>query len=390
MAETVNYQCPACGGVLHYAGETETLLCDYCDSQFTVEQVEALYAAKQEKADEKVGDSSTHSPSADSVVAAGAAQAAEAAENNLDPIQAYLDRANWDDADSNLLASSTCSSCGAQLMHDKTTAVTQCPYCGNNTVIPGTLAGTLKPDYVIPFKVTKEKAIAALQEHYKNKKFLPTLFAEENHMQEIQGVYVPFWLYSAQAHAQGSFKAKNIRSWTDGEYQITETDIYHAERTGHMNFVNVPVDGSQKMPDAHMDSIEPFDYSKLKPFSVSYLPGYLADRFDIDATTCQTRALGRMETTAAAELQSTVTGYAEVTPEGTSVNATMNEVSYALLPVWMLHTKWHDQDFLFAMNGQTGKFIGDLPIDKKKVVSWFLRIFIPSAAVISAIAFLLF
>ncbi len=378
MAETVNYQCPSCSAPLRFSGETETLVCDYCDSSFTVEQVEALYAAKQEKTDTAAADAAD----ADSVVAAGAAQAAKAATENLSPIDAYLERSNWDDADAETLTSSTCSSCGAQLIHDKTTAVTQCPYCGNNTVVPGTMAGAFKPDYVIPFKVTKEQAVAALQEHYKNKKFLPNTFAQENHVQKIQGVYVPFWLYSAQANAQGGFTGKNIRSWTDGEYQITETDIYDVQRAGHMNFVNVPVDGSQKMPDAHMDSIEPFDYKKLKKFSVAYLPGFLADRFDMDAVSCLPRALGRIETTATSELRSTVSGYNEVIQHGCSVDSEVEEVSYALLPVWMLHTKWNNEDFLFAMNGQTGKFIGDLPIDKKKVASWFFRIFVPLAAVI--------
>jgi hypothetical protein len=43
------------------------------------------------------------------------------------------------------------------------------------------------------------------------------------------------------------------------------------------------VDGSKKMPDAHTDAIEPFDYSQLKPFSTAYLPGHLADKYDVDA-----------------------------------------------------------------------------------------------------------
>lgn len=48
-----------------------------------------------------------------------------------------------------------------------------------------------------------------------------------------------------------------------------------------MTFEKVPVDASSKMPDDHMDSIEPYDYKKLKPFSTAYLPGYLADKFDV-------------------------------------------------------------------------------------------------------------
>ena len=159
MVETVNYQCPACGGPLHFSGETGGLVCDYCDSTFTVKQVEDLYAAKQEKAEGKAekeklraqkaegggangaGDATAEAAAAgaagaagvaagaasvsDNVVAAGAAQAAKAAEEGLDPIQAYLKRSNWNDAESETLATSVCSSCGAELIHDQTTAVAQ-------------------------------------------------------------------------------------------------------------------------------------------------------------------------------------------------------------------------------------------------------------------------
>ena len=390
MVETVNYQCPACGGPLHFAGDAGVLKCDYCDSQFTVEQVEALYAAKQDKAEAKAEkEAAKTGKSPDDVVATGKAQAKKAQEANIDPIQAYLNRANWDDAESETLCSSVCSSCGAELIHDQTTAVTQCPYCGNNTVIPGTMAGTLKPDYVIPYKLDKEHAIEALKRYYKGKKFLPNAFARDNHLQEVQGVYVPFWLYSARSNAEASFSAQNVRSWREGEYQITETDFYNIERAGYMDYTRVPVDGSQKMPDAHMDAIEPFDYSELKPFSVAYLPGFLTDRFDMSVEDCKPRALDRIGNSSEQALRDTVVGYELVEDRGSNVDTKVTNVSYALLPVWMLHTKWNGKDFLFAMNGQTGKFIGDLPIDKGKVVSWFLRIFIPGVIAVGAAAFLL-
>ena len=64
------------------------------------------------------------------------------------------------------------------------------------------------------------------------------------------------------------------------------------------------------------------------------------------------------------------------------------KIRYSLLPVWMLHTRWNGNDYLFAMNGQTGKLIGDLPIDKGKVTKRFLTLFFPIAAAISALGIL--
>ena len=71
----------------------------------------------------------------------------------------------------------------------------------------GQVSGALKPDYVIPFKIDKKAAKEALQRHYKGKKLLPKIFKKENHIDEIKGVYVPFWLFDADADADIRYKA---------------------------------------------------------------------------------------------------------------------------------------------------------------------------------------
>jgi len=57
------------------------------------------------------------------------------------------------------------------------------------------------------------------------------------------------------------------------------------------------------------------------------------------------------------------------------------------MPVWLLSTKWNGQNFLFAMNGQTGKLIGDLPVDKGRYWGWFMKIALPVAAVLAVLLF---
>ena len=113
-----------------------------------------------------------------------------------------------------------------------------------------------------------------------------------------------------------------------------------------------------------MDSIEPYDYSGLKAFSTAYLPGFLADKYDVSVKDSQKRADTRCASTLEDALRGTVTGYDSCTLEHKQIDLKRGKVHYALLPVWMLHTKWNGQDFLFAMNGQTGKFVGNLPVDK--------------------------
>ena len=156
-------------------------------------------------------------------------------------------------------------------------------------MLGGKLSGKLKPEYILPFKMDKNAAIAQLTKYYKGKAFLPKAFKSQNHIAEIQGVYVPFWLFDAEADARGSYDGQVSESHREGDYRVTTTQHYDVRREGTATFARVPVDGSSKMPDEHMDSIEPFDYSELKPFSTAYLPGFLADRYDEDAKTCADR-----------------------------------------------------------------------------------------------------
>jgi hypothetical protein len=48
------------------------------------------------------------------------------------------------------------------------------------------------------------------------------------------------------------------------------------------------------------------------------------------------------------------------------INKTGGDVKYAMVPVWILTTKFDGKPYTFMMNGQTGKFIGSLPTDKGK------------------------
>lgn len=360
-SEVTNYKCPACTGPLHYAGDSGKLECDYCGSSFSVEEIEALYADKLE----------------DSVEESQQQAEAESQEKENE----------WGE-EAEKLRTYSCPSCGAELICDETIAATSCPYCGNPTVIPGQFHGGLKPDYVIPFKLDKEAAKAALKKFYKGKKLLPKAFSDENHIEEIKGVYVPFWLFDGKASADIRYHATRVSSYVRGDEQITITEHYKVRRAGTVNFARVPVDASSKMPDAHMDSIEPFDYSEIKEFSTAYLAGYFADKYDVSEADCKSRASSRVSNTVESLVHSTAFGYTTCMPEQKNVSVNPKKASYVLLPVWMLSTRWNGNNYLFAMNGQTGKLIGDLPVSMGMFWKWFFKISAPIAAVLAAVMFL--
>lgn len=367
-SQVTNYQCPKCTGPLQFDGESGKLVCEYCGSSFEVSEVEALYAEKDKKAAE-----AKQKADQDAASVSGEQEA-------FGEWEISAQDQTWGE-DGETLKTYSCPSCGAELLCEEETAVTECPYCGNPSIIPGQFTGALKPDYVIPFKLKKEDAISALKEHYKGKFLLPKSFAAGNHIEKIQGVYVPFWMFDGKASGNAVFEATRVSSYRSGDYEVTETKHYTVSRAGSIAFEKVPADASSKMPDDLMDSIEPYDYSELAPFSTAYMPGYLADKYDVSMEDCSKRVDSRVENTLYNELQNTVTGYDSCTRTGGNCNLDRGTAYYAMMPVWLLDTKWNGKDFLFAMNGQTGKMVGDLPINWGK----FWATFVILAAVLGVI-----
>ena len=364
-SQITNFQCPACTGPLHYDGNSGKLLCDYCGSSFTPSEIEQFYQVKLDQAE----------------MAAVNETEQTAAELEAD----YYAAGHLWDAQKEGLKIYNCPSCGAQLIFDATTAAGSCPYCGNPSIVPGQFHGMLRPDYILPFKLSREEAVQSLTNYYRDKKLLPKEFSNANHLEEIKGVYVPFWLFDGVADADASYRATRVLSARQGDEMVTTTEYYDVRRAGTIRFTRIPADGSKKMPDDLMDSIEPFDYSDLKPFSAAYLPGFMADIYDVDDRQSFERAQKRSSNTTLEILDSSISGYTSITPLNRQVNIHREKTAYALLPVWMLSTRWKGQNFIFAMNGQTGKFVGDLPVSKGKYFAWFAGIAAPLAAILAVL-----
>ena len=354
-SQVTNYKCPACTGPLHFSGDSGKLECEYCGSCYDVEEIEALFAEK-EAAAARVSDEAEE----------------KAAESDEESSWDFSDiNSDWGE-DGVKMKAYSCPSCGAELICDETTAATSCPYCGNPTVIPGQFSGMLKPDYVIPFKLGKADAITTLKKHYRGKIFLPKTFADGNHLEEIKGIYVPFWLFDGVVDGNIAYQGTRSHTHTEGDEEVTITDHYRMDRAGIVPFERIPADASSKMPDEHMDSIEPFDYSELKPFSTAYLPGFLADKYDVSAQDSEERANKRVKTSTEVAFAGTVNGYTTVNVEQSNIQLSDGSTKYALYPVWLLNTTWNGQKYVFAMNGQTGRFVGDLPVDKAAARKWTL------------------
>lgn len=340
MAQVLEYKCPCCGGKIEFDSSIQKMKCPYCDTEFEMETLKDYdEVLKEEKPDDLNWDTQAGS--------------------------------DWKPGEEEGMRIYVCNSCGGQVIADATTAATHCPYCGNPVVMMSQFAGDLKPDYVIPFKLDREAAKEAMKKHLSGKKLLPKLFKSQNHIDEIRGVYVPFWLFEASADANITYRATRVRSWSDSTYDYTETSYFALYRAGSLEFERVPVDGSSKMADDLMESIEPFDFRDAVDFQTAYLSGYLADRYDVTAEQSVDRANERIKRSTENTFRNTVRGYTTVEVQNSSIRLANGKAKYALYPVWVLNTTWRGEKFLFAMNGQTGKFVGDLPVDKGAWWRWF-------------------
>lgn len=346
--ESTNLKCPNCGSELLFNAEGQNWRCNACGCQLSQDEVFKLTA------------DSDHD----------IYQQSEKADDQPE-LNVYI-----------------CQNCGAQLVTDDNTTATQCVYCGSVSIMKNRLEGRFRPDLIIPFETTRQDAIDAYNKFLRKKKLAPRQFANPENIGKITGVYIPFWLYNGHAMGSLSGEVHKSTSWRSGDYIYTKTDIYHIERAGSIKYEKVPVDGSKKFDDDTMDSIEPFDYEKFKPFNYSYLSGFLAEKYDVTSDESQERANLRMGNTLISSFLSTVDGKVMNMQEDKNIN--ISDIKYALLPVWMLNTHFKGQTYPFAMNGQTGRLVGNVPIDKVKAWLFFLKATLIALALLCIISWLFF
>ena len=346
----MDYKCPNCGGAITFDTSLQKMKCPFCDTEFDMDTLKGYDDILNGDAE---GEIKWSEP-----------------------------QGKWEDGEQDGMNVYVCKSCGGEIVGDDTMGATSCPYCDNPIVMSGKWEKGLRPDLVIPFKLDKKQAKAKFSKHLTGKFLLPKVFKSENHIEEIKGLYVPFWLYDADTDSRIRYKAEKVRSWSDGDYRYTETSHFSVIRGGKYDFRAVPADASAKMDDVLMQSIEPYNLNEAVDFQTAYLAGFLADKYDVNADEQKQAVNERIKHSVEAAFRNTVTGYSSVREEQSSINIDNKLTRYALYPTWILTTKWQGKPYIFAMNGQTGKFVGDLPVDKSLRAILFAGISVATAAIL--------
>ncbi len=342
-------KCPSCSAKIPFDPKTQLWVCDYCGEKFTAEQIKSF---EEQSKNENESQSNTFEINEE-----------ESLQEDYD-----IDYGSAYDLDCY-----TCENCGAQIVADQNTSATFCVYCGGYSLIKDRLTGKFAPQYIIPFKATKDEAKAEYLKFIKSRLFVPNSFKSEHNIEKITGVYIPFWSYSSDIHAIKSGTGTSVQTWTTGNYKYTKTTEYEFDRDVETNFKNVPVDGSQKFDDDLMDSIEPFDFNKSVEFDPRYLSGFLAEKYDVDKNEAYKRAQLRMCNTTSKIIDNSI-GYPVKSVTQNNMTERLGKVDYYLLPVYMLNTDYKGTKYLFAMNGESKKVVGNFPTDKGKVAALYFAL----------------
>ena len=355
MGLITEYKCPGCGAPLAFDASSGQVTCEHCGNTYSVADI--VSAQKQECATEEF-DWGNYKAGLSTEV--------------LDNTVVYQ-----------------CRSCGAILETDESTAATSCPYCDNNIVITDRVSAGLKPNAVVPFEIDKKELKEIVHGFYRGKKLLPRNFFNDSYIDRILGVYIPFWLYDCTVEGEVNFRGERVNRTETSRESIITTYEYLLQRNGEMSFSNVPVDASTKMDDDVMDSIEPYDFSKMVPFDGAYLAGFMADRFDSDPDQELPRVNRRVMNSALSGIESTVGEFSSIREHSNTLRLRNAKVKYVLLPAYIINCEYGGKKYQYAVNGQTGKIVGELPSSKALARGYFLKAFaIALAAFIALFQFI--
>ena len=356
--DIVEYKCPNCSADLKFSPQTQRLTCEYCGGSFTMEEIKKLFEKNESALDQGAAAQQTQQE----------AQGSGEFEQNT---KMY-----------------TCSSCGAEVMADSQQTALFCYYCHNPVILSGKMTGNYRPQKVIGFKIARDQAVEGFKK-WCFKSFVPNDFKTQQQLEKITGLYVPFWLADCTVDINYQGNAKQIRSWYSGNYEYTETKSFSLKRWGSVVANNVPADGSKRIDDELMESIEPFNYSDMKDFSMSYLSGFYAEKYDMDKDAMFPRIKERLTGVCKSHIHNTLNGYTATSTVNESYDFSRADMKYVMLPVWFMSYKYKDKVYEFAMNGQTGKFVGNLPTDWGKFWRTALLFTAGAGALIYGIAWLL-
>ncbi len=268
----------------------------------------------------------------------------------------------------------TCPQCGGEILSTDTSAAEFCSFCGASTILYSRVSKEKRPDYIIPFKQTKEDCKNAYSKMMQRAIFAPDELKNPKNIDSFRGIYMPYWAFYLTQN--GPFSLNGSKSKRRGDFIYTDYYNLHGEIDAY--YKGLSYDASSSFDDNISKKLAPYDVKGMKAFTPAYLSGFYADTSDVDASIYQADA----ENTAFNNSIGTVYGSfpginISTVPSASSLNTKVEKIDSAMFPVWFMSYRNGDRVAYATVNGQTGRVVADLPVDIKKYVIGSLLLALP-------------
>ncbi|MBO4638025.1 MAG: hypothetical protein J5685_12895 [Clostridiales bacterium] len=254
----------------------------------------------------------------------------------------------------------SCRHCGAEVITSDTEASTFCVYCGNPAIVFNRISREYKPDGILPFKITKEEAVKKICENFLNNPFVPSEVKKKAVPANLRGIYIPYWIVNAD-YTEADIISGEIR-----RNKRTYTELY--SRAGKVRFKNIPVDGSKILTDDLSCKLEPYFLEDCKVFDEDYLNGFYSNTSDLSLEELKSSSIHRCHKLFGDEVMKTVKAANLKFLESRSWIDIHDDPLYMMLPAWFFTFIHKGKPYTVLVNGQTGKVVGTMPWDNRRVV----------------------
>ena len=313
--------CKNCSHALVFDPRSQMLTCSFCGSSFRPEEVQS--EAKEYRED---------------LEAESASEVYNSDEEKFMDCYVY-----------------SCSECGGEIIINGTEASTTCIYCGNPNVVFSRIAKQRQPEFIMPFRITRESAVMRARDTIKKGAFVPSEIKKFS-VDCCRGIYLPYWIVNATYYGTVIVEG----SVTEDKKTVTR----YFGRTGYLKFRNLPIDASRALSDDSSSKLEPFDLTHLKPFDEDYLAGFYSNVSDVTYSDVRLVAMERGKEFFAEAAVKDVEAYNKTVVDSLPSIDVDPDMKYAMLPAWFISFDYEGKHHTILVNGDTGKVVCALPWKK--------------------------
>lgn len=287
-----------------------------------------------------------------------------------------------------------CNNCGANTAVDPDEVSFTCPFCSSTNVNQEAHQNrVITPSGILPFVITKEKALESFKKWIGKGFFRPGKLKRLAQLEKINSIYLPFWTYDAEtaSHwtAEAGYHYYVTETYTDSEgksqtRQVQKTRWQPVSGYYEHFFDDILILASQGLKQKESDRIAPYDMEAIVNYDSRYILGHESEVYQKDVQEGYKVADGIMDNKIQSEVSKRVPGD---THRNLNINTRKSGITFKhiLLPIWIAAYQFRDKTYRFTVNGQTGKIAGKKPLSWTRII---LTILI-AAGVITALVLLL-